>query len=859
MLGSGLEKEKRIVDEIDEEDEEEEDDDEEEEEEDGEDGSSDDEDEEEEAMEEPRIRYDRIRQDVSEILHSDAASCLAAHEKFLALGTHWGVVHILDHQGNRIREREFPAHSTTINALSIDEHGDYVASCSDDGQVVINGLYSTDHNTKSGHDFPVRSVALDPLFGRRRDRRYVIGGSDQLVLHERGLFGLRGKTTLLHAGEGPVRTIKWQGSFIAWANDVGVKVYDCASQTRISYVPREEKDLRPEMYPCNLCWRDAQTLLIGWGNAVKVCRVKERPREDVRDLPPRYIELQQHFQIEFFIAGISMINNDLAVLSYLTNDQVQKTTKAQRPQLRIISFREHPEPPLEVAADVLSIRGYEEYRCTDYKLELVRGENLLFIISPKDIIRARPRDIEDHIEWRVQHGEFEEALAMAKENERTVKEFTAMKVGRLYMEALIKQGKYDKAAKMCHSVLGRDVPRWEKVVSEFAELGQLQAIAPYMPLSGFQLGKAYYEMILNDFLQRDPVQFVRLLKSWPPNLYDIPTVMNVLQASMNDDEENKYLWEAQAHLNVCSGHYDKALRYYLQIGHEDVLGLIQERNLFGSIQDNVALLIDSHGAKAIDLLVDNTSKIPVADVVAQLSERRELRHQYLHAVFIRKPRECVEFEADLVELYADFDQEGLLNFLRSSNSYPLEKALAICEVRELHEARVYLLTRMGNARAALKLIIEKLGDVAKAIDFATEQNDDELWEDLIAYSVDKPHFITGLLRKSGTHINPQLLISRIEAGMVIPGLRDSLVKILQDYNLQKTLRFGFKKILVNDSTALLKRLNRTQRAGVMVDWTAKCPACQGSVLHADATKARNIAVFFDHRVYHEECAPKNVC
>lgn len=47
-----------------------------------------------------------------------------------------------------------------------------------------------------------------------------------------------------------------------------------------------------------------------------------------------------------------------------------------------------------------------------------------------------------------------------------------------------------------------------------------------------------------------------------------------------------------------------------------------------------------------------------------------------------------------------------------------------------------------------------------------------------------PAFITGLLNNIGTHVDPILLIYRIKEGMEIPNLRDSLVKILHDYNLQ---------------------------------------------------------------------------
>jgi tricorn protease-like protein len=57
-----------------------------------------------------------------------------------ALGTHWGAIHILDFAGNEIKK--FNSHSTTVNELDIDASGEYVASCSDDGKVVIHGLYN---------------------------------------------------------------------------------------------------------------------------------------------------------------------------------------------------------------------------------------------------------------------------------------------------------------------------------------------------------------------------------------------------------------------------------------------------------------------------------------------------------------------------------------------------------------------------------------------------------------------------------------------------------------------------------------------------------------------------------------------
>ena len=67
----------------------------------------------------------------------------------------------------------------------------------------------------------------------------------------------------------------------------------------------------------------------------------------------------------------------------------------------------------------------------------------------------------------------------------------------------------------------------------------------------------------------------------------------------------------------------------------------------------------------------------------------------------------------------------------------------------------------------------------------------DLWHDLIDFSIDKPYFVHVLLHNIGTHVDPRILIERIEAGREIPGLRDSLVQIMHDYQLQVIFFFFF--------------------------------------------------------------------
>ena len=47
--------------------------------------------------------------------------------------------------------------------VSVDHAGEFYASCSDDGRVVVTGLYSDDHTLNFSMDQPVASIAIDPI------------------------------------------------------------------------------------------------------------------------------------------------------------------------------------------------------------------------------------------------------------------------------------------------------------------------------------------------------------------------------------------------------------------------------------------------------------------------------------------------------------------------------------------------------------------------------------------------------------------------------------------------------------------------------------------------------------------------
>lgn len=91
--------------------------------------------------------------------------------RYIRLALHWKLV--LDFL--LLQVKEFRAHNATVNDLSFDIEGEYIGSCSDDGFVVINSLF-TDEKMKFEYHRPMKAIALDPDYARKMSRRFVAGG-----------------------------------------------------------------------------------------------------------------------------------------------------------------------------------------------------------------------------------------------------------------------------------------------------------------------------------------------------------------------------------------------------------------------------------------------------------------------------------------------------------------------------------------------------------------------------------------------------------------------------------------------------------------------------------------------------------
>ncbi|KAF8396489.1 hypothetical protein HHK36_018112 [Tetracentron sinense] len=827
------------------EEEEEEDEEEEEEEEEG------------EEEEEPRLKYQRMGGSIPSLLSSDAASCIAVAERLIALGTHDGTVHILDFLGNQVKE--FSAHTATVNDLSFDAEGEYIGSCSDDGYVVINSLF-TDERMKFEYHRPMKAIALDPDYSRKSSRRFVAGGlAGHLYLNSKKWLGYRDQ--VLHSGEGPIHAVKWRKNLIAWANDAGVKVYDTANDQRITFIERPRRSPRPELLLPHLVWQDDTLLVIGWGTSVKIAAIRTNQYSGVngtqRHVPEsstKLVDIVASFQTSYFISGIAPYGDALVVLAYISEEEddekefsstmPSRQGTAQRPEVHIVTWKND-----ELATDALPVHGFEHYKAKDYSLAhtpfsgssyaggqwAAGDEPLYYIVSPKDVVIAKPRtflyvlvirDAEDHISWLLQHGWHEKALAAVEAGQGRSELLD--EVGSGYLDHLIVERKYAEAASLCPKLLRGSASAWERWVFHFAHLRQLPVLVPYIPTENPRLRDTAYEVALvalatNPSFHKD---LLLTVKSWPPVIYSVLPVISAIEPQLNTSSMTETLKEALAELYVINAQYEKALSLYADLMKLGIFDFIEKHNLHDAIHDKVVSLMILDCKLAVALLIQHKDLVPPSEIVSQLlavrnkCDSRYFLHLYLHSLFENNPHVGKDFHDMQVELYADYDPKMLLPFLRSSQHYTLEKAYEICIRRDLLKEQVFILGRMGNSKQALAVIINKLEDIEEhrdseqAIEFVTMQHDDELWEELIKQCLHKPEMVGMLLEHTVGNLDPLYIVNMVPNGLRIPRLRDRLVKIITDYRTETSLRHGCNDILKADCVNLLVKYYKEARHAV---------------------------------------------
>ena len=446
-----------------------------------------------------------------------------------------------------------------------------------------------------------------------------------------------------------------------------------------------------------------------------------------------------------------------------------------------------------------------------------------------------------------------------------------VRLGELWIKQLVCEEKWIDAASICGKVI-RNAPRWEHWAWVFIKNDRLDEITPQIPVDmDPSLSSEIYETILLHYVSRDLVKFKDLVETWPSDLFESNTVTEAIEAQLKPEfvrvgsEEWRTLTDCLAKLFLVGGHYREALRCYIRLQDADAaMSLVREHRLLDAVTDDIPAFIMIRVSKEqmksatkseLEELTSEPTRLLVSEaytgivlpetVVSQLiaANRFLFLYFYLRALWrgeslpqdASKPRRgrgahardaasklaadegkalIDNFADTTVEVFADYDRPLLMEFLQNSISYSFEKATYICEEHNFTPELIYLLSKMGQTKRALNLILSDLKDVSQAISFAKSQGDPDLWEDLLDYSMDKPKFIHGLLVEAGTAIDPIKLVRRIPSGLEIEGLREGLTRLIREHDLQASISQGAARVMQSEVALGMDSLRKGQRRGI---------------------------------------------
>ena len=592
----------------------------------------DDEDEDEDE-DEPLFNYVRLGlSSLPSLLKNDEINCFTAHNKFLVAGTVAGKVLLLDLNGNEAAK--ITSHSKPVNYVCLDAAGEVVISCADDAKVIITGLYSKKVRTLQ-FDQPIRSLCLSPKFSERKPEILCGGAQGDIFYNRKILF--KERNDVIFRGQGAVGSMSWRGDYVVWADADGASIVNFGKIVKAKLIARVGRPDAPEC-SAGLCrtsvfWSGPKQFMIGWGPRINVCAIVggERKRMSVRR-HPESVQVCATLRTDYTICGLASYRLEptlsIMALAFLRPDGKsvdggKDMPKSRAPELRVVSITNEP-----ISSDALPVRGYQARKSRHYWLSTVGGDKgaqvdaLYYVVSPTDIVVARPRGVDDRLAWLLEGERFEEAVALAEEHRSDLRRTKVGAIKRVYMDFLIEERKWAKAAVLTPEALGDDRKLWERHIAMYEEAGQLGAIASFIPFDRPRLASATYHRVLRFLVASDPRRLLEALRVWPPGVFGSPKpAIRAVIERVRQRGGCINLMKSLAELYLSDGKFKKALRVYREIKSDDVFSRIRALELFPKFRDFVLPLMEINQKKALSLLADNIEAVDIHRTKAQLEGR----------------------------------------------------------------------------------------------------------------------------------------------------------------------------------------------------------------------------------------------
>lgn len=304
------------------------------------------------------------------------------------------------------------------------------------------------------------------------------------------------------------------------------------------------------------------------------------------------------------------------------------------------------------------------------------------------------------------------------------------RIGELWIQKLIKMNDWAAAGLVCGKVL-KTAQQWEKYIHNFVSENKFDEIAEIIPSEKLHppIKSEIYEIVLSHYVAQNRLKAKNLLERWSSDLYIIKNVTNILENqlkyrdvredSLEDGEVGRdwrIVMESLGKLYTADGHPRESIKCYIKLQNADTaLNMIREHHLVDVLAEDIPGVILLRVSKqqldtaSLDELKDATSEtisllvneahtglISPSIVVEQLQEKEMPLYLYFYLSALWRGDGIEEYQGDtreklvqdskaLVDQFADlvvhlfsiYDRKLLMEFLKSSTLYTLEKVCSL--------------------------------------------------------------------------------------------------------------------------------------------------------------------------------------
>eukprot|EP00835_Amoeboradix_gromovi_P005912 NODE_613_length_5985_cov_0.176351.p1 type:complete len:917 gc:universal NODE_613_length_5985_cov_0.176351:3469-719(-) len=510
----------------------------------------------------------------------------------------------------------------------------------------------------------------------------------------------------------------------------------------------------------------------------------------------------------------------------------------------------------------LSIPDYKSIRPLEYKF--ASNSELFAISSPQIMLLGHPTTLSDQCKMLVKDNLILEAMELLKNQSQVeyrnptfkvpgyeIEQIPVYKsvgypvllhdVGILLINQYLNQNDLLNACLLFNSVL--TTAEYNHYYNKYKNNSLL--FASVMPISN-EL-QQLYNIVIKDMITigcySELNSFIHYL---PPNSFSLTMCIDLLNAQENKDSKSKQCLE---YLYLINKQFDLLCCVYLDLKnykaffsllseHPYLLPFIVKNN---QVLDYFECLSDiANNPKEYKHLLDKlllyatTAQLPrsmnitienvgyyllvklnlITTVVPKLKSTKYL-HTLLSFIFKLDVKLYPEYHELLLIELMDHPNE-LMHFLRNTNNYSIQLAIEKCKEHKHTNECLYLYGRMGNSKDAITIIVEHNKDYKLAVEYAEDLQDAEIWELLINFAVKYPLIWQYILKSSLVNSKANETIKHIPNNAKIKGLKQLMMDIMNNNNIEQGLTFGCSEIMINDCLKIFKEYSNKSFSGTWI-------------------------------------------